>query len=134
MSTMTMNRETRIAALLELGPVGPELWTWEEFEQVSATQPHMALLGPFGWRDDQQDFDYQEFSEGERARGRDVWMNIYSAPESALARAQVSRYGYQPFDPTRSKSWKLGWLEEDAAQDGASTKVRTETGNKNESK
>jgi hypothetical protein len=93
MSTMTMNRETRIAALRELGPLKPvsqEWTTWEEFEQVSAAQPHTVLLGLLGWREE-PGMDYEDFHYGETARGQG-----------------------RPFDRDRSKSWKLGWLEEDA--------------------
>jgi hypothetical protein len=112
-----MDRETRVAAIRELGtlePVSEEWETWEEFEQGHPDNPNTVLLGTLGWREE-QGIDPQEFNEGERARGRDVGMHR-SALESELARDRVRRYGYQPFGPTRSKSWKLGWLEEDAAQ------------------
>lgn len=138
MSTMTMNRETRMAALRELGPLEPvsEEWaTWEEFEQGHPNNPNMVLLAMLGWREE-QGTDFQEFSEGERARGCDAVPYPRNTPDRALAWDRVRRYGHLPFDPSQSKSWKLGWLEEDAAQElqleCALTKERTETGIRNQ--
>jgi hypothetical protein len=52
--------------------------------------------------------DGDDLHDGERTRGRDL-------PESEWARGH--RQGHLPFDASRSKSWQLGRLEQDAAQE-----------------
>jgi hypothetical protein len=51
--------------------------------------------------------DGNELNDGERTRSRDL-------PESGWARGH--RHGHLPFDASRSKSWQLGRLDQDAAQ------------------
>jgi hypothetical protein len=97
MAKKAMNRAEGIAALRGLGslePVSEEWNTWEEFEQGHPQNPNMPLLALLGWREE-PGMDGDDFQAGERARG----------------------HGHVPFDPDKSKSWRLGWLEEDAAQE-----------------
>jgi hypothetical protein len=94
---MTMNREQRIAALRELGPLEPvseEGKTFEEWQAGHPYNPNMPLLALLGWREE-PGMDGDDFQEGEKARS----------------------HGHLPFDAARSKSWQLGWLEEDAAKE-----------------